>query len=358
MDFCEAAGFEYIPTFHMGESPQDMADFIEYAKGAADTAWGQARVRDGHPAPYQLKYLQLGNEERVDLEFAERFTALAKAIWAADPEITLVVGDFVYSKPIVDPIQFSGAASGITSLAGQQRILQVAKAANREVWFDLHDWTDAAELDESFQAMLTFQEALTKLADGAPFQVVVFEFNTNSHGQRRALGNALAINAIERNGRIPIAISANGLQPDGQNDNGWDQGLLFFNPAKTWLQPPGHVTRMISQHFQPRLVQCEVSPVKQPLDINAKLSDDGGTLVMQVVNASAQQVEAVVELTGFAPRAPAAKVTELAAPLETVNTADATYTVTPQSHDWMHEWKHGKTKAAFAPHSVTIIRWQ
>ncbi len=358
MDFCEAAGFEYIPTFHMGESPQDMADFIEYAKGAADTAWGQARVRDGHPAPYQLKYLQLGNEERVDLEFAERFTALAKAIWAADPEITLVVGDFVYSKPIVDPIQFSGAASGITSLAGQQRILQVAKAANREVWFDLHDWTDAAELDESFQAMLTFQEALTKLADGAPFQVVVFEFNANSHGQRRALGNALAINAIERNGRIPIAISANGLQPDGQNDNGWDQGLLFFNPAKTWLQPPGHVTRMISQHFQPRLVQCEVSPVKQPLDINAKLSDDGGTLVMQVVNASAQQVEAVVELTGFAPRAPAAKVTELAAPLETVNTADATYTVTPQSHDWMHEWKHGKTKAAFAPHSVTIIRWQ
>ncbi|MBN2506600.1 MAG: hypothetical protein JXQ71_07890 [Verrucomicrobia bacterium] len=31
MEFCEAAGFEYIPAFNMGECPQDMADFIDYA---------------------------------------------------------------------------------------------------------------------------------------------------------------------------------------------------------------------------------------------------------------------------------------------------------------------------------------
>jgi hypothetical protein len=69
--------------------------------------------------------------------------------------------------------------------------------------------------------------------------VAVFEFNAGNHAQRRALANALVINALERDGRVPVATSANALQPDGQNDNGWDQGLLFLNPARVWLQPPG-----------------------------------------------------------------------------------------------------------------------
>ena len=63
MDFCEAAGFEYIPAFNMNEKPEDMADFIEYAKGSAETEWGRRRIIDGRKEPYQLHYLQLGNEE-------------------------------------------------------------------------------------------------------------------------------------------------------------------------------------------------------------------------------------------------------------------------------------------------------
>ena len=89
--------------------------------------------------------------------------------------------------------------------------------------------------------------------------MVVFEFNAGNHSQRRALANALAIHAIERDGRIPIATSANCLQPDGQNDNGWDQGLLFLNPSQVWLQPPGYVTQMFSRNYLPQLVQCEVT---------------------------------------------------------------------------------------------------
>jgi hypothetical protein len=358
MNFCEAAGFEYIPTFHMGETPADMADFMEYAKGSAETKWGQMRVRDGHAEPYRLKYLQLGNEERVDLAYAERFEAMAKAIWARDPAIILVVGDFVYSRPIADPFNFSGAASRITSLAGQQRILQLAAKANREVWFDVHVWTEGPRPDDSFRSMFSYKEALSKIAEGARFKVVVFEFNANRHSQRRALGNALAINAIERDGQIPIAASANCLQPDGQNDNGWDQGLLFLNPSKTWLQPPGYVTRMVSRNFLPRLVKCEVVQNEAALDCNAKLSDDGRTLVMQAANPTAKAIEAAIHLTGFVPSQPAAQVTELAAPLDAANTAADSKAVTPKSRDWPHAMKDGKARYTFAPFSVTIIRWQ
>ena len=50
MNFCEAAKILGIPAFNvMEETPQDMADFVEYANGSADTTWGKRRVEDGIP---------------------------------------------------------------------------------------------------------------------------------------------------------------------------------------------------------------------------------------------------------------------------------------------------------------------
>ena len=131
MSFCEAADFEYVPAFNMGETPQDMADFIDYAKAGADSEWGRRRAADGHPTPYSLRYLELGNEERVDDKYAEKFEALAAAIWAKDPKMILVVGDFAYDKPIDNPFNFAGAASGITTLAGTPAHPAICKATRR-----------------------------------------------------------------------------------------------------------------------------------------------------------------------------------------------------------------------------------
>src|SRR5262249_57866012 len=116
-------------------------------------------------------------------------------------------------------------------------------------------------------------DALEKIGGGARFRVAVFELNANNHGMRRAFANALAIQAIERDGRIAIVTSANALQPDGQNDNGWDQGLLFLNPSQVWLQPPGYVTQLFSRHDQPKLVQCQVTGARGTLDVSARLSE-------------------------------------------------------------------------------------
>ena len=181
MAFSEAAGFDYVPAFNMGESPQDMADFVDYAKALPDTEWGKQRAADGHPAPYQVRYLELGNEERVDEQYAEKFEALAAAIWAKDPKMILVVGDFAYNQPIKDPFLFGGAASRITTLAAHQRILKFAKQHDGEVWFDVHVWTDhPVPSNPSLNGMLSFADALAKIADGARHKVVVFEFNSGN----------------------------------------------------------------------------------------------------------------------------------------------------------------------------------
>ncbi|MCL5097126.1 MAG: DUF1080 domain-containing protein, partial [Candidatus Omnitrophica bacterium] len=358
MAFCEAAGFEYIPAFNMGESPQDMGDFIEFAKGPADSKWGQRRVADGHPQPYRLHYLELGNEERVDEEYAARFEAMAKAIWAKDPNIVLVVGDFLYSQPILNPFNFQGAASDITSLAGQQRILQLAKQHNREVWFDVHVGTDGPLPDSTLAGMWSFRNALDKISDGARHKVVVFEFNAGNHSQRRALANAVAIQAVERDGRIPIATSANCLQPDGQNDNGWNQGLLFLDPSHVWLQPPGYVTQMLSRNYLPQLVHCQVTGATNSLDANAKRSKDRKFLLLQVVNPTDNEISAQIHITGFTPANPVAQVTELSGPLNAVNTSSEPDNLVPVSSQWNHRITDGNTSRAFPPHSFTLIRFE
>jgi alpha-L-arabinofuranosidase len=359
MAFCEAAGFQYIPDFNIDETPQDMADFIEYTKGPADSVWGGKRVTDGHPAPYKLRYMELGNEERVDDKYAAKFEALATAIWAKDPEIILVVGDFCYGKPIQDPLHFSGAASGITSLAGQRRILRFARQHDREVWFDVHVDTDhPVKFNSSLDGMFSFADALDRIADGAKHKVVVFEFNAGNHAQKRALANAMAINAIERDGRLPIVTSANGLQPDGQNDNDWNQGLLFLNPSQVWLQPPGYVTQMISRNYMPQLVKCQITETGNTLVADAKRSEDGKTLVVNVVNSGEKSKAARIQLAGFAPNKPVAQVWELAGPFEAVNTADNQHAITPRHSWWKHAMKDGGASDTFPPHSFTVLRFE
>ncbi|MEN6534112.1 MAG: alpha-L-arabinofuranosidase C-terminal domain-containing protein [Bryobacteraceae bacterium] len=359
MDFCEAAGFEYIPAFNMDETPQDMADFVEYAKGSRETEWGRKRMASGHRGPYELHYIQLGNEERVDEAYFAKFKALAEVIWAKDPNVVLVVGDFVYSKRIRDPFHFEGAASKITSLAAQQKILHLAKQHNREVWFDLHvNTAQPSPADGSLEGMFSFADALAKIADGARHKVAVFEFNAHNHAQKRALANALAINAIERDGRLPVVTSANGLQPDGQNDNGWDQGLLFLNPSKVWLQAPGYVTQMLSRNYLPQLVRCEVSGGNGKLDANAKRSMDGKKLTLQVVNPGEEAVAARIKLGGFTPRQPQAQVIELTGPMEALNTAQNPSVIVPKQSQWNHRVGAAGSNYTFPANSFTLIRFE
>ncbi|MGC9942046.1 MAG: family 16 glycoside hydrolase [Verrucomicrobiota bacterium] len=355
LNFCEAAGFLGVPDFNINETPQDMADFVEYVNGATNTAWGAQRLADGHPKPYGLKFLELGNEETVNNSYYQKFQALAKAIWAADTNITPVVGDFTYSHIITNPFSFVRADSGITSLAGHQQILQLARQYHREVWFDVHVWTEGPSVDPNLAAMFSYDDALGQIANGAKYKVVVFELNAENHTEGRALGNALTINAAERDGRLPIVTSANCLQPDGQNDNSWDQGLLFLNQSNVWLQPPGYVTQLFSEHYQPVEVWSEVTDSNENLDVTAERSQDGSQLVIKVVNPGDDLVTAFILLDQYSPRQPFATVEELAGPLDVVNSAKSPGRIRPTKKQWITRFENGKSEYGFPPHSITLM---
>ena len=103
LDFCEAAGFLGIPALNSFEAPGDVADFLEYANGPADSRWGRRRAADGHPKPYRLRQIEFGNEENVDAIYARRFKAMAEVVWAKDPDVRLVVGDGCFTRPVPPP---------------------------------------------------------------------------------------------------------------------------------------------------------------------------------------------------------------------------------------------------------------
>ncbi|HEU5118545.1 MAG TPA: alpha-L-arabinofuranosidase C-terminal domain-containing protein, partial [Isosphaeraceae bacterium] len=358
LNFCEAAGFPGIPALNMDETPKDMADLVEYVNGPSDSEWGRKRVSDGHSDPYRLQYVELGNEEAVDDAYFEKFQPIAEAMWSKDPEMILIVGDFAYGKLIEDPYHFEGGAR-VNSLAAHKRILDLAKAHDREVWFDIHVSTDHPPQPNGMKPERSYIEQLRKLAPDARFKVVVFEYNAGNHSQRRALSNALATNEVERIGDLlPIACSANCLQPDGQNDNGWDQGLLFLNPSNVWLQPPGYVLQMTRRSYQPLLVGCEVSGDTDRLSVNAKRSEDGKALVLQVVNSDSEPLRAKIEVNGFMPSQPLAQAEELAGPPEAHNTAQEPNRILPKRSEWRHQWRDQGTHYTFPPSSFTILRFE
>jgi len=85
-----------IPMSEMGQYIQDILDLIEYTNGGVNTVWGKKRAEAGHPKPFNLKYIGIGNEDQITEVFKERFEMIFNAVKKAHPEITIIgtVGPF------------------------------------------------------------------------------------------------------------------------------------------------------------------------------------------------------------------------------------------------------------------------
>ncbi len=82
---------DVLPMSEMDEWVSEALDLIEWANGdPATSKWAKMRADAGHPAPFGLKYLGLGNEERISPEFEERFAYIYERVTKAHPEIVIV----------------------------------------------------------------------------------------------------------------------------------------------------------------------------------------------------------------------------------------------------------------------------
>jgi alpha-L-arabinofuranosidase len=329
--FCEKAKVGSAFTLNVEETPEDAADLADYLTAPTTNSWGRRRAQDGHPASFKVDYIEIGNEEGIGnpdppamAYYAKRFRLLAQAIHGRNPALKLVCGawwvpDAPQMKTVFDAIDGVAAA------------------------WDFHFWCDEPNAGIAVDGELDRAQQLFKNWDPqSSLKVVVFEENGNRHDMQRALGHASTLNATRRHGDfVLVDCAANALQPWRQNDNGWDQGGVFFTPDHAWMMPPAYVRQMLERNHLPLRVA-----VTGDLDVLATRSEDGRMLSLTVVNPTDQPRNARISLGGF--RARSAEVQTISGELTATIPSLKSYRIRPADS--------GALEVLLPPHSVTSVK--
>jgi alpha-N-arabinofuranosidase len=88
---CQFNAGEVVPLNELNPYIQDALDLIEFANGSLSTKWGKLRSAMGHPKPFNLKYIGIGNEQ-WDVQYIERYKEFEKALKLKYPDIKIVSG--------------------------------------------------------------------------------------------------------------------------------------------------------------------------------------------------------------------------------------------------------------------------
>src|SRR4051812_14317876 len=89
---------EIVPLDRMDQWVQDALDAIEYANGPTNSVWGARRAAVGHPEPFHLKFMEIGNENGGQ-PYRERWPLFVKAIRERYPEVQLIANHWQGSYP-------------------------------------------------------------------------------------------------------------------------------------------------------------------------------------------------------------------------------------------------------------------
>jgi alpha-L-arabinofuranosidase len=325
--FCESAGFEPAFAINIEETPQDAIDMVEHFKG-------------------RIKYIEIGNEEVIFdgpttwsagySHYIERFNILYEAIHAKDPSIKLI--NAAWWRPELSDME------------------KVFKALNgKAAFWDLHTDADQANSGTTVDRNLSHMNALFHKWDpNTTMKCTIFEENGGLHNMQRALGHATTLNATRRHGDFLLtSCPANALQALGQNDNGWDQGQIFFTPDQVWAMPPFYAQQMAAKNHMPLRI---TESVDGDLDVTATKSDDDKTLVIHVVNTGAIEINTSINILKFTGRRPAVQIFTLAGDLNTENTAQDPERIKTVEKTQVLNIKNPVYK--FTPHSYTILRFE
>lgn len=341
LQFCEAAGFTPSFAINIEETAEDAADMIEYLNGSTDTKWGKIRAQNGHPKPYGVKYIEIGNEEVIHSDdaagydhYIDRFNEIYEAIRSKDTSVV-----------------FINAAWWRPNSPNMERVFHALNG--KAAYWDYHPWADDANSGERVEKELICMRNLFKKWDkNTTMKCAIFEENGNTHNMQRALGHATIMNTNRRIGDFLLtSCAANALQPYRQNDNGWDQGQIFFTPSQVWGMPPYYAQQMAAETHQPLRVYSNVEGKEKKLDVTATRSENGKELVLHIVNTEKSSVSADLTINGFG-KIKKAKTITLSGNPNDINTPDQPKRITPEGKEIK---KSGKQAYEIAPFSYTIF---
>jgi alpha-N-arabinofuranosidase len=291
--FCGLVGAEPLICVSFADGPQNAADLVEYCNGDAASPWGARRAANGHPAPYRVKFWQIGNEISPDNPaYLEQFPAFIALMRKADP-----------------------AARIMTSFPGRKLLERVGKDVD---YVCPHHYTpELGECERDFQRIA---QMLDQTPGCARLKLGVTEWNIDagSWGLGRAkqatLGAAL-MNArylhllLRHSDRVELACRSNLA-------NSYCGAIIETAPAGWGVlkRASYHVMCLYSHHAQP--VPLRLEPSTERLDLAACASEDRKSVVVFAVNARPEPVEFSAAFEGFAGAVRLVKAEALCDPLQ------------------------------------------
>ena len=271
VEFARLIGAEPTFAINIEDNPADVLALLQYIE------------------PYNLRYIEIGNEECIGSSarsayehYVERYLVLYDAIHEAYPEL-----------------QFINAAWWRPNNTELMQYVFQSLDGKCDFW-DYHPWTETPQQAVEIEAVISqMHDLFLSWNPQTTMRCAIFEENGNTHDMARALAHAVMLNVVRRaGGFVPMDSPANALQPYKQNDNGWDQGQIFFSPSQVWMQPPFYAQQMAATNHQPLLIESSCTQSSN-LDYTATRNEAGDTIVLHIINYGTSARRLTLDITNF-----------------------------------------------------------
>jgi alpha-L-arabinofuranosidase len=273
-------GQEGLPLEEMPAYIQDVLDLVEWANGPATSRWGAIRAAAGHPEPFGLKYVGVGNEDAITPIFKERFKMIFEAVKEKHPEITVIgtVGPFASGEDYDNGWVFARELK----LPMVDEHYYVAPQ-----WF----WDNLQRYDKY---------------DRNSAKVYVGEYAAHDRDRRRnslrsAIAEAAGMTAFERNGDIVHFASYAPLFAR-RGHTQWHPDMIYFSGTEVFFTPNYYVQQLFGQNSGDLYLATTLDTASKPKTLTASAVRDSksGDLIVKIVNGASTPALLTVERVGLA----------------------------------------------------------
>lgn len=337
---CQFNTGELVPMDELDPYVQDALDLIEFANGDSNTAWGKLRADMGHPEPFNMKYIGVGNEQWGP-QYIERYKAFEAAIKAQYPEMIIVSG----SGPYPDGEMFD---------YGMKELKKLGAEIIDEHYYKSPEWfLENADRYDSYD-----RNGPKVFAGEYAAQTVAIASPDNKNSWMTALSEAAFMTGLERNAEVVHLTSYAPLMAHSEGWQ-WTPDLIWFNNLNAYGTPNYYVQKLFSTNKGTHVLSIteEGKPVIGANKLYATAAKDGNTneVIFKLVNASAEEQSPQIKLNGIKGLAKQGILTVLkSSDTDAVNSFETPQGIAPEEQEISVDGN--ELTISLAPYSLSVIR--
>ncbi|WP_205510567.1 alpha-L-arabinofuranosidase C-terminal domain-containing protein [Longitalea arenae] len=335
---CQFNSAEVVPMQALDPYIQDALDLIEFANGDVSTKWGKVRADMGHPAPFNLKMMGIGNENWGP-QYIERLKAFQTAIKAKYPNIKLICSSGT------DP-----NGERFDYLNGELRKMNAD-------FIDEHYYRKPEFFLQNARRYDSYPRTGSKVFGGEYASHVDKTVGHNRNTWLAALSEAAFMTGLERNADVvqmasyaPLFAHVDGWQ--------WAPDLIWVNNLQSYGTPDYHVQKLFSLNKGSKVVPItlnnDVVAGQDSLYASACIDAATNELIIKVVNAADKPQVNTLQLDGVKKIAAKGKLTVMQSELTALNSFEHPTNVAPVESTINIKGK--KIVLNSSPYSFSVLR--